>query len=199
MSAPLKQLEVNPRGIPRAPFVVSMACPPCILPRLHALTPGQCRGIRREQGRRGRGHCQGVPRDVLVRIHGLVRLGTFNDGPLINRKYRYMELSLQQRRKALLGKIPDMENTLRVVEFLHRRRQKKLGMLKAEEDEEEDEDGDLNADEGDADDKLTSLFELNDTLYAEAQVEETGEVGIWLGVSRSAARAEKSWYLPDPY
>jgi hypothetical protein len=109
-----------------------------------------------------------------------------------------MELSLQQRRKALLGKIPDMENTLRVVEFLHRRRQKKLGMLKAEEDEEGDEDDDLNADEGDADDKLTSLFELNDTLYAEAQVVETGEVGIWLGVSRSAARAETSWYRPNP-
>lgn len=97
-----------------------------------------------------------------------------------------MELSLQQRRKALLGKIPDMENTLRVVEFLHRRRQKKLGTLKADEaDEDEDdleaEDGE-GADDDNDNDKLTSLFELNDTLYAEAQIEETGEVGIWLGV-----------------
>lgn len=31
---------------------------------------------------------------------------------------------------------------------------------------------------------MKSLFELNDTLYAEAQVEETGEVYLWLGVSR---------------
>lgn len=77
-----------------------------------------------------------------------------------------MELSLQQRRKALLGKIPDMENTLRVVEFLHNRRQKRL-----------------NGDEGD-EDALKSLFELNDTLYAEAELDETGQVGIWLGVSK---------------
>jgi hypothetical protein len=30
---------------------------------------------------------------------------------------------------------------------------------------------------------MKTLFELNDTLYAEAEVEETGEVGLWLGVS----------------
>lgn len=76
-----------------------------------------------------------------------------------------MELSLQQRRKALLGKIPDMENTLRVVEFLQQRRLKSGG--------EQEEDGE----------PLKSLFELNDTLYAEAEIEETGLVGIWLGVS----------------
>jgi hypothetical protein len=36
---------------------------------------------------------------------------------------------------------------------------------------------------GGGEDKLKSLFELNDTLYAEAEVEEGDEVGIWLGVS----------------
>lgn len=99
-----------------------------------------------------------------------------------------MELNLQQRRKALLVKIPDMEQTLSVVNFLAARRRKALG--DHEEDEEEaDDDDDIDAlldgdeDEGEKDKPLTTLFELNDTLYAEAQVQETGEVGLWLGVS----------------
>ena len=107
-----------------------------------------------------------------------------------------MELNIQQRRKALLTKIPDMYNTLRVVEFLQRRRLKKLGLPIPEaegardnaEDEDEDEDDldDLDGEEekeGGGEEKLKSLFELNDTLYAEAEVEEGDEVGIWLGVS----------------
>lgn len=105
-----------------------------------------------------------------------------------------MELNIQQRRKALLTKIPDMENTLRVVEFLQRRRLKKLGLPVPEEEgaggdkdgEDEDDLDDLDgeeAEDGGGEDKLKSLFELNDTLYAEAEVEEGDEVGIWLGVS----------------
>ena len=39
---------------------------------------------------------------------------------------------------------------------------------------------------------LKTLFELNDTLYAEAEVRETGEVGIWLGVSLPAQRAKRA-------
>jgi hypothetical protein len=30
---------------------------------------------------------------------------------------------------------------------------------------------------------IKSLFELNDTLYAEAEIQETGDVYLWLGVS----------------
>lgn len=30
---------------------------------------------------------------------------------------------------------------------------------------------------------LKTLYELNDTLFAEAEVEEDGNVGLWLGVS----------------
>jgi hypothetical protein len=30
---------------------------------------------------------------------------------------------------------------------------------------------------------LKTLYELNDTLFAEAEVEEDGQVGLWLGVS----------------
>lgn len=30
---------------------------------------------------------------------------------------------------------------------------------------------------------LKTLYELNDTLFAEAEVDEDGNVGLWLGVS----------------
>lgn len=33
---------------------------------------------------------------------------------------------------------------------------------------------------------MKTLFELNDTLYAEAEIIETGEVGLWLGVCISS-------------
>jgi hypothetical protein len=52
------------------------------------------------------------------------------------------------------------------------------------EEEEVDEDDLDDAVEEDATDiPLKTLFELNDTLYAEAEIEETGEIGLWLGVS----------------
>ncbi|CAK9782042.1 putative prefoldin subunit [Cutaneotrichosporon oleaginosum] len=146
------QMELNPRGIPRAPFVDNV-----------------------EEYVGGKD----------AEIDGVIK--KFQE---TSAKYRYMELNLQQRRKALLAKIPDMEQTLSVVNFLAARRRKALG----EEEEEEKGDGsDLEDDDIDAlldgedeDDKekpLTTLFELNDTLYAEAQVQETGEVGLWLGAN----------------
>lgn len=101
-----------------------------------------------------------------------------------------MELSLQQRKKALSTKIPDIEQTLSVVEFLQRRRAKKLGQeIPGEKEDEADDDDDLDDvddggdEEGQEEGPLKTLFELNDTLYAEAEVDETGEVGLWLGVS----------------
>lgn len=105
-----------------------------------------------------------------------------------------MEISLQQRRKALLTKIPDIEQTLSVVRFLQDRRRRALGQNLQEESQGDDDDDDLDDllddDEDDAgekkDEKLKTLFELNDTLYAEAEVEETGEIGLWLGVSHTA-------------
>lgn len=100
-------------------------------------------------------------------------------------KYRYMELSLQQRRKALSTKIPDIQQTLSVVKYLQLRRKKAAGeTIEEEKDDEDDLDSDLEEEEEEGkEEKLKTLFELNDTLYAEAEVEETGEVGLWLGVS----------------
>jgi hypothetical protein len=96
-----------------------------------------------------------------------------------------MEVNLQQRRKGLEVKIPDIQQTLTVVQFLQNRRLKAKGEKVEEEelsDDEDDLDDDLE-DEGKKEEPLKTLFELNDTLFAEAEVEETGEVGIWLGVS----------------
>lgn len=49
--------------------------------------------------------------------------------------------------------------------------------LDADEDDEESE-GKLKAGKA-----LKTLYELNDTLFAEAEVDEDGNVGLWLGVS----------------
>lgn len=128
---------------------------------------------------------------------------------LIDRKYRYMEVSLQNRRKALTSKIPDIEQTLSVVKFLQARRKRALGEAvdegneeKADGDEDEDDDLDLLDDDDEDgntkdDGPLKTLFELNDTLFAEAEVQETGEVGIWLGVSPYCPHSHHSALPPD--
>ncbi|WVQ84049.1 hypothetical protein IAT38_006194 [Cryptococcus sp. DSM 104549] len=144
------QMETNPRGIPRAPFVADV-----------------------EE------YVGGKEAEIQ---------GTMKKFEETTAKYRYMELSLQQRRKALLDKIPDMEQTLQVVKYLQLRRQKALGEAVEEEvlsDDDEDLD-DLDEDyEGKAkkEEPMKTLFELNDTLYAEAEIVETGEVGLWLGAN----------------
>ncbi|TBU29693.1 Prefoldin subunit 3 [Dichomitus squalens] len=94
-------------------------------------------------------------------------------------KYRYMDNNLAQRRRGLEDKIPDIKKTLAMVEFLQERREGKS----AAKDEDED---DLDDDEGDVDvsgKPLTTTFELNDTLYAEAELEDTDSVYLWLGAN----------------
>jgi len=92
-------------------------------------------------------------------------------------KYRYMELNLQNRRKALEDKIPDISKTLDMVVFLKERREQKL-KGKANEDELDDD-----AEEAVDDGPLKTTFELNDTLYAEAELEESDDVYLWLGAN----------------
>lgn len=90
-------------------------------------------------------------------------------------KYRYMELNLKQRRTALEEKIPDIKKSLGVVEFMIARKSPKK--------EQEDED-DLEADDGDeGKKKMITTFELNDTLYAQAELEDTDTVYLWLGAN----------------
>ena len=51
----------------------------------------------------------------------------------------------------------------------------------ASNDEDDLDDEDLDGEE-DATKPLTTTYELNDTLYAEAQLEDTDTVYLWLGV-----------------
>ncbi|KAG8949189.1 hypothetical protein FRC04_008987 [Tulasnella sp. 424] len=110
-------------------------------------------------------------------------------------KYRYMELNLNTRKKALLDKIPDIEKTLAMVQFL---KDKREGKLKAKKDEDlEDEDDESS---GAASSSQTLTFELNDTLYAEAEVNTTEDiVYLWLGanVMLSYTQAEAIDLLTD--
>ncbi|KII90258.1 hypothetical protein PLICRDRAFT_107978 [Plicaturopsis crispa FD-325 SS-3] len=106
------------------------------------------------------------------------------EGPLKNfqdaiAKYRYMDANLTQRRQGLEEKIPDIKKTLAMVEYLHERRVSKASSDDADED-------DLDEDDEDADappKPLRTTFELNDTLFAEAELEETDSVFLWLGAN----------------
>ncbi|UKZ87151.1 peptide chain release factor 1 [Trichoderma asperellum] len=72
-------------------------------------------------------------------------------------KYQFMELNLQRRMTGLKEKIPDIQKTLDTVQFLKLRK--------------------------DAADPIETTFELNDTLYAKANIPPTEEVYIWLGAN----------------
>lgn len=72
-------------------------------------------------------------------------------------KYKFMELNTAQRRRGLEDKIPDIRKTLQMVNFL---KQKK-----------------------DDPESIETTFELNDTLYAKAQLDPVDTVHLWLGVS----------------
>ncbi|KAI9682725.1 MAG: peptide chain release factor 1 [Trizodia sp. TS-e1964] len=72
-------------------------------------------------------------------------------------KYQFMELNTQRRAASLAAKIPDIQRTLEMVEFLMDR-------------------------SPDAP-ELDVTFELADTLYAKARVPRTPEVSLWLGAN----------------
>ncbi|KJZ76791.1 Putative prefoldin subunit 3 [Hirsutella minnesotensis 3608] len=72
-------------------------------------------------------------------------------------KYQFMEMNLQRRMAGLREKIPDIQKTLETVRFLKSRK--------------------------DEADPITTTFELNETLYAQADVPPTEEVYIWLGAN----------------
>ncbi|KAI0321146.1 Prefoldin subunit-domain-containing protein [Amylostereum chailletii] len=95
-------------------------------------------------------------------------------------KYRYMESNLTQRRQGLEDKIPDIKKTLSMVEYLRDRREGKKAATADDEDGLEDDEED---DEDDKSKPLQTTFELADTLYAEAELEDTDAVYLWLGAN----------------
>ncbi|KAL2023695.1 hypothetical protein VTK56DRAFT_1409 [Thermocarpiscus australiensis] len=72
-------------------------------------------------------------------------------------KYQFMEQNLQRRVAGLKDKLPDIRKTLDTVRFL------KLRTAES--------------------DPIETTFELNDTLYAKAEIPPTDEVYLWLGAN----------------
>ncbi|KAK1235407.1 hypothetical protein PQX77_001376 [Marasmius sp. AFHP31] len=93
-------------------------------------------------------------------------------------KYRYMDANLTQRRQGLEEKIPDIKKTLSMVEFLRDRG----GGKKSGEDEGDLED-DLEEEDSSQPKPLKTSYELNDTLFAEAELDDTDTVYLWLGAN----------------
>jgi hypothetical protein len=97
-------------------------------------------------------------------------------------KYRYMDSNLTQRRRGLEEKIPEIKKTLSMVEFLRDRREGKRASTEEDGDDADDLEDDLDGDENGKPAPIRTTFELADTLYAEAELEETDTVFLWLGV-----------------
>jgi len=99
-------------------------------------------------------------------------------------KYRYMDSNLTQRRRGLEEKIPDIKKTLNMVEFLRDRREGK-NVTKGSGAGDSDDDDELEHEENDGGKPvpIKTTFELADTLYAEAELEETDTVYLWLGAN----------------
>ncbi|KAH9027845.1 prefoldin subunit [Lactarius hengduanensis] len=103
-------------------------------------------------------------------------------------KYRYMDGNLTQRRRGLEEKIPEIKKTLSMVEFLRDRREGKKASTEgdggdADDDLEDDLEGEKGGDESEKPAPIRTTFELADTLYAEAELEETDTVFLWLGAN----------------
>ncbi|CAH0037377.1 unnamed protein product [Clonostachys solani] len=83
-------------------------------------------------------------------------------------KYQFMEVNLQRRMTGLREKIPDIQKTLDTVRFLKLRKLAPGMVLMSNKEETE---------------PIETTFELNDTLYARANIPPTEEVHIWLGAN----------------
>jgi hypothetical protein len=84
------------------------------------------------------------------------------------RKYKFMETHLLQRKASLETKIPEIQKSLDVVEFL-------LSKKESQDDASEEDD-------------LKTEFELADTLWAKARIptQNLETVNLWLGVRSSS-------------
>jgi hypothetical protein len=105
-------------------------------------------------------------------------------------KYRYMDSNLTQRRRGLEEKIPDIKKTLSMVEFLRDRREGSKAATGSGAGDSDDLGDDELEDEDEHDENhggkpvpVRTTFELADTLYAEAELEETDTVYLWLGAN----------------
>ncbi|KAL1619158.1 peptide chain release factor 1 [Diplodia seriata] len=79
-------------------------------------------------------------------------------------KYQFMQVNTERRAAGLKDKIPDIQKTLDTVRFL-KTKKAKVNRIQP------------------GSDPIETTFELNDTLYAKAQIPPTDEVYLWLGAN----------------
>jgi len=83
-----------------------------------------------------------------------------------------MEANQQRRAAGLKDKMPDIQKTLDTVQFLKTRKVRSSRTILKE----------LLTISQPGSDPIEATFELNDTLYAKAEIPPTEEVYLWLGV-----------------
>ncbi len=110
------------------------------------------------------------------------------------RKYQFMEQNLQRRVGGLRDKLPDIRKTLETVQFLKLRTVRGgtkplYGAGGA--------DGDISWQS--ESDPIETTFELNDTLYAKAEIPPTDEVYLWLGVRPLLHLVGTGWRCGSEY
>ncbi|RKO97856.1 hypothetical protein CXG81DRAFT_15554 [Caulochytrium protostelioides] len=79
-------------------------------------------------------------------------------------KYKYMQTSLEGRKKSLESKLPEITKTLELVQFMNAKSQ-------------------AATDQGASPEPLNTHYELSDTLWANAKVDLTDKVNLWLGAN----------------
>ena len=114
--------EKNPRGIPKAPFIVWSF--QILQVSMHIQLTGGRRWIPRQPRRERRDNTKKFPRCSSVRLFSLHSYTIYQKRTLLWKlsKYQYMESSLTQQRASLEEKIPDIRKTLDMVEYLQERR-----------------------------------------------------------------------------
>ncbi|RKP26263.1 Prefoldin subunit-domain-containing protein [Syncephalis pseudoplumigaleata] len=140
--------EKNPRGIPKALFVASRDRPRGALsiPASEDVSAFlQEREGSAEAGLR-------MLQEVLSARHTIADAS--NDS-----KYRFMENSMQQRKRSLLSKIPEIQKTLQMAQYLEERKSNNVA------------------------EPMSVQYELHDTLYASARVQPRDTVYLWLGAN----------------
>ncbi|ORZ26190.1 Prefoldin subunit-domain-containing protein [Absidia repens] len=99
---------------------------------------------------------RGIPRSPFVeRVEDYV--SEAEPVEIVLKNSKKLSVNLLQRRKVLEEKIPEIEKTLAMVGFLTEKQ--------------------------DATEPVYTDFELNDTLYAQAKIEPSGTVYLWLGAN----------------
>lgn len=116
--------EKNPRGIPKALFIVSMSRG-SIYFQFFLCEKTFCRAMWSSTS------VVQMPKLKRSRTHFKMRLRMYEGPSTVRfclpgrtnlRKYRYMDSNLNQRRRSLEDKIPDIKKTLTMVEYLQDRR-----------------------------------------------------------------------------